>query len=197
MFSGRHPSAWGILDFWVSKSLTAFRETDTSKVFQLCSTRALGILEWHWTTMPGPHSAISESFILVCTPWSSTKYEQCCLLSLALQCFTGGKYHLKIFIITLKMYLPATVYGEADNFLGTADSQKPQAFGCESLHTVHAGWNPQKIRTFHYNYTQLFGLITASFISVVITLALSAMYWHPSVFLVLSNCFWSMLMWMN
>lgn len=53
--------------------------------------------------------------------------------------FTGGKCNLKGFIITLKMCLPATVYGVADNFLGTADSEKPQAFGCESLHTVHVG----------------------------------------------------------
>lgn len=121
MFSGNHPSAWGISGFLVSKSLMAFRETDnTSKIFQSCYTWALGILEWHWSILPEPYSATSESFILICTPWSSTIFEQC---------FTGGKYHLKIFIITLKMYFfffkKATVYGVADNFLGNADSQMP------------------------------------------------------------------------
>lgn len=42
------PRLGGISGFWVSKSLMAFRDTDdTSKLFQSCSTRALGILEWH------------------------------------------------------------------------------------------------------------------------------------------------------
>lgn len=134
VFSGRHPSAHGVSGFWISKT-DALLERLTHPVSQPCSTSALGILRWHCSILPEPHSAITylKFHCNLCRGlkvWSGTVYEQCSLLSLALQWFAGGKHHLKSITITLKMSLPATVFGAADTFFffWTPDSQKQQPF---------------------------------------------------------------------